>query len=220
MTKRFVCLAAGLLVVMASSTCAQVHLQWGVAGGLSMYHESMHESISEAGMTSTFDTSTDTKTGFVGGIVLDIDLLNLLSIEPGIFYCQRGGQMTFSGDALNPSSTLKQNLDYLSIPVHAKLKWPGLPLVKPYALAGINVAFLLSAKEDDGTTSEDVDSTVSSIDFGLDFGGGIEFDLPVIVPYVEYVFDLGLGNLIKNPVGDETAKSRGSEIKVGIRFKI
>lgn len=220
MTKRFVCLAAGLLVFMGSSTFAQVHMQWGVAGGLSMYHESIHQSLSEAGMTGAVDTSTDTKTGFVGGVVLDISLLNLLSIEPGIFYSQRGAQMTFSGDAVIPGGTAKQNLDYLAVPVHAKLKWPGLPLVKPYALAGINLAFLLSAKEDDGTTSVNMDSTVSSFDFGLDFGGGIEFDLPIVVPYIEYAFDLGLGNLIKNPVGDMTAKSRGSEIKVGIRFKM
>lgn len=60
---------------------------------------------------------------------------------------------------------------------------------------------------------------VSSIAFGLDLGAGIEFSLPVVIPFVEYVYDLGLSNILKNTVGDESQKTSGSEIKAGLKFK-
>jgi opacity protein-like surface antigen len=205
MNKRFLSLAVSILVVINASAFAQIKSQVGVVAGLSMYSEE----ISGEGASQ----SSDTKTGFVGGIVIDFGILNLFSIEPGVLYSMRGGQSTYEGE------TFKHNLSYLAIPVHAKLKWPGLPIVSPYALAGVNLAYLLSANQASSSgISNDFASEVNSVSFGIDFGAGLEFDLPVLIPYLEFVYDLGLTNIAKNIPSDASIKTSGSELRVGIRF--
>ena len=198
-------IAVGALVLINASAFAQIKSQVGVVAGLSIYSEE----ASGGGMSQ----STDTKTGFVGGVVINFGILNLFSIEPGVLYSMRGGQSTYQGE------TQKDNLSYLAIPVHAKLKWPGLPIVSPYALAGVNLAFLLSAKDEYSTGgSDDFTSQVNPVSFGFDFGAGLEFDLPVIIPYLEFVYDLGLTNIAKDIPSDSSIKTSGSELRVGIRF--
>jgi len=221
----FLWLAAGLVALAPLSSLAQVHMQWGVCGGLSLFHESIHYSD----LDGTVDIVSEKRTGFTAGIVFDLCILNIIAIEPGIVYSQRGGQFSVQetqipsgGDqlVLTGNSILdKHKLDFLAIPVHARMLWPGLPIVKPYALAGINLAFLLSAKEEFASASNDISSKINSTAFALDFGAGCEFQLPVIVPFIEYVYNLGMTNLNKNPVGDASQKTSGSEIKAGLRFK-
>ena len=205
MNKRLLGIAVGVLVMINASAFAQVKSQVGVVAGLSMYSEEM----SGGGMSQ----STDTKTGFVGGVVINFGILNLFSIEPGVLYSMRGGKET-SG-----SETVTENLSYLAIPVHAKLKWPGLPIASPYALAGVNLAFLLSGKDESSLGgSLDFTSQANALSFGLDLGAGLEFDLPVIIPYLEFVYDFGLTNIVKNSPSDASLKTSGSELRAGIRF--
>jgi hypothetical protein len=207
MAKRFVGIVVGLVALVGTATQAQTHMEWGVNAGLSMFHETATQ--------GSASISNDTKTGLVAGAVLDIWILNILALEPGIAYSMRGGQFS-----MGTSGTGKENLAYLAIPFHGKVKWPGIPVLSPYALAGLNLGILLSAKADDGTTSEDFSSNVNPLAFGLDFGAGLDFDLPGIVPYIEFVYDLGVSNLAKNAPSDASMTTSGSEIKAGIRFKL
>lgn len=211
MAKRFVGIVVGLVALVGTATQAQTHTELGVNAGLSMFHETATQ--------SSTSISSDTKTGLVAGAVLDIWLLNILALEPSITYSMRGGQFAITLQN-GTSGTLKENLAYLAIPFHAKLKWPGIPALSPYALAGINLGILLSAKDDDGTTSEEFSSEVNPLAFGLDFGAGLDFDLPGIVPYIEFVYDLGVSNLSKDAPSDASIKTSGSELKAGIRFKL
>ena len=169
---------------------------------------------SETNTSGNSTVSGDSKTGFVGGAVYNISVLSVIAIEPGLVYSMRGGQ----GGSMGSES--KESIDYLAIPVHAKLKLPGVPFVSPFILAGVNVGFLVSAKDDDGTTTQDVSSEKALMDLGPDLGIGVELPLTALVPYLEYVYDMGLTGLEKNPQGSETIKTNGSEIKVGVRFKL
>jgi hypothetical protein len=224
MKKRFIWLTTGLVALAPLSTLAQVHMQWGAMGGLGMFNESIHYSDPNG----AFDTVNEIRTGLTAGVVFDLCVLNFIAIEPGIVYSQRGGQFSVQetqvgGDqiVLTGNSILdKHKLDFLAIPIHARLLWPGLPIVKPYALAGMNLAFLLSAKEEFASASNDISSKIKSTALTLDFGVGCEFQLSVFSPFVEYVYNLGMTNLNKNPVGNASLKTSGSEIKAGFRFKL
>jgi len=197
MCKHFI--SIGVFVVLFNFVVfAQVSIQPGVVAGLSLF--------TETAKNNGTSVSTDTRTGPVAGVVMDIAIFKMVSIEPGLVYSERGGRKP------------ELNLAYLAIPVHAKLKWPGMPVISPYALAGINLAFLLASNIAPIVGSPFTDG-MSSIAFGLDLGAGIEFPLPVVIPFVEYVYDLGLSNILRNTVGDESQKTSGSEIKAGLRFK-
>jgi hypothetical protein len=160
--------------------------------------------------------------GTVNGVVLDLSVLNIVSIEPGILYSMRGMKMENSQDSITQTST--ENLSYLAIPVHLKLKYPS-PLLKPYGLAGLNLGILLSAKgktEETGipAVEEDIADECNSIDFGLDFGAGVEFALPALTPFVEFVYYVGLTNVPKDMPDEVTMKNSGWELKGGLRFKL
>jgi opacity protein-like surface antigen len=208
MNKRVLSIAVGAVVLLSTSVFAQVSVQPGITAGLSMFNE---KTTSSGGITTTIDT----KTGMVAGAVLDIVIMKIFSIEPGILYSMRGGQATDDHGV-----TTKDNLSYLAIPVHAKLKIPATPVVGAYALAGVNLGILLSAKSTDGTSTDDRKGQFNSTDFGLDFGAGVELSLVKVVPFVEFVYDLGLSNIDKNATGDASTKTSGMELRAGLRFKM
>lgn len=198
---------AGIVVLFTASVFAQVGLQAGVTGGVSMFKQT------NGGGGNT--VTSDTKNGLVAGGILDIVIMNLLSVEPGIVYEQRGGKWT------NAIGNIEEKtLSYCVVPVHAKLKYRIAPLISPYALAGLNFGFLLSAKNEVTGQSTDIKDGMNPINFGLDFGAGIELGLPKIVPFVEFVYDLGLSNIDKNAAADNSLTNKGMELKAGLRFKL
>jgi opacity protein-like surface antigen len=114
------------------------------------------------------------------------------------------------------------SFNYLAIPVHVKLKYP-LPMVKLYALAGVNMGILLSAKGKGEMTGfpaveTDLKDSLSATDFGIDLGAGVEFSLPKITPFIEFVYYMGMVDIEKDP--DVTDKSSGFEIRAGLKFKM
>jgi hypothetical protein len=214
MNKRFCSLTVIAVVLFTAGVFAQVSVKPGIAVGIN----SFTQKVDAPGMTIT----PDSKTGFVAGGVLDISLMELISIEPGLMYTMRG--MKFEQSSGGTTVTATENLSYLTIPVHAKVKFV-TPMIKPYALAGLNLGILLAAKDKiemtgAPTVDEDVKDSVNAVDMGLDFGLGVDFSLPAITPFVEFAYYLGLMELAKNPDPDVATKSNGWEIKAGLRFKI
>ena len=198
---------AGIVVLITASVFAQVGLQAGVTAGVSMFKQT-----NSGGGNSV---TSDTKNGLVAGGVLDIVIMNLFSVESGIAYEQRGGKWT------NDINNIEEKaLSYCMLPVHAKLKYRAIPLISPYALAGFNFGLLLSAKNEVTGQSTDIKDGLNPIDFGLDFGAGIELGLPKIVPFVEFVYDLGLSNIDKNAGADNSLTNKGMELKAGVRIKL
>lgn len=198
---------------MSASVFSQVTYRPGVSVGLSIYNEK----VTALGTA----LSADPKTGVTVGAVCDIILMNMVSVEPGIVYSQRGSKVDFGGGVMG-----KDNLSYLTIPVNAKLKIPATPVICPYLLAGINGGILMSATADSSDQSFDAKDAYNSFDFGLDFGAGCELDLAnivpswaKIVPSIEYVYYVGLANTWKGADGF-SAKNHGSEIKVGLKYKL
>jgi opacity protein-like surface antigen len=211
MKKRLLLAAVGMILCLTASSFSQLSKQLGVTAGMSMYSATQKEGSST--------TNFDSKTSIVAGAVFDISLLNIVSIEPGLVYSTRNSSYRMITTPFHSSRTIENDFAYLAVPIHAKVRWPGMPVFKPYVLAGVNVGFLLSASSP-GADTTDIKSQCNNLDFGFDFGGGLEFDLPFIVPYIEYVYDLGMSNIIKNLTSNESFKLNGSEIKAGIRFKL
>jgi opacity protein-like surface antigen len=195
------------VIFLSASVFSQVNYRPGVFVGLNIYNEK----VTALGTA----LSADPRTGVSGGAVLEIIIMNMVSIEPGIVYSQRGSKLDFGGGVMG-----KDNLSYLTIPVNAKLKIPATPVICPYILAGLNAGILMSATADSSNQSTDAKNAYNSIDFGLDFGAGFELNLAKIVPYIEYVYYEGLANTWKDVPNGVSAKNHGSEIKAGLKYKL
>jgi hypothetical protein len=163
--------AASLLTVTSAS--AQVTL--GVKGGLN---------IADVGGGDAPSTG-ETKTGFIGGGFLELQFGNIFAVQPEVLYTMKGIE-NFSG---TPDSEIK--LSYIEVPVLLKVNVPiEGSNIRPNFYAGPVVAFEGSCKVTDPGTSvddEDCDAAAAapafddepfetvSTDFGLVFGGGLDF---------------------------------------------
>jgi hypothetical protein len=205
MNNRFLSVAAGAIVLLNTSVFAQVHVRAGAVAGLGMYNEKT---------SGTAAPVYAMKMGVTAGVVLDVVFANMIMLETGAGYSQRGSKLEVNG------AVTSHNLSYLAIPIHGKFKYALLPVLSPFITAGINVGLLLSAQQFDNGEYIDIKPLYSANDYGIDGGAGLEFNLPSATPYIEFVYYIGIPNIEKNPIGDITKKNTGMEVKAGVKFKL
>src|SRR5699024_7841887 len=140
-------------IVLFSSTNAQA--QFAVKGGANF-----------ANFNDT-DASTDTRTGFMGGITYGFQVpFSPVSIQPGVVDAQKGvTSCSGLGDA-------EVKLDYIAIPVVAKVDFIlDNPLFTLHVLFGPYVGFNINsdveASVGDNSSSVNVEDQVRTTDFGV-----------------------------------------------------
>jgi len=197
-------LACFLVAGVTTSMQAQSPVSIGLKGGLNI-----------ADLTNT-EFDTDTRTGFLGGVSLNISLPSIpFGIESGLYYTQKG--TSYSSDI--GTGTLK--LDYLEVPVLARfnLDMPGS--VTPHLLAGpylgFNVNSEIEGSDGESSVSSDISDEIVSTDFGLLFGAGLDFNLGLTALNAQIRYGLGLMNVFEDDV-DDNIKNGVFSIAVGIRF--
>lgn len=197
-------LACFLVAGMTTSIQAQSPVSFGLKGGLNI-----------ADLTNT-EFDTDTRTGFMGGVSLDINLPAVpFGIESGVYYSQKGTSYS------NEIGTGTIKLDYLEVPVLARFNL-GMPgPVTPHVLAGpylgFNVNSEIEGSDGESSVSSDISDEIVSTDFGLLFGAGVDFNLGMTALNAQIRYGLGLTNVFEDDVDDDI-KNGVFSIAVGVRF--
>ncbi len=141
--------------------------------------------------------------------------LGPVAIQPEIYYSRRGVRLE------EAPAWMEFQLNYVEVPVLVKITVLPGPF-GPYLAAGPYGSFLLTAKglmsDGDLEVSEDIKSDFKSTDYGLVFGGGIEFKLAVVKLIVEGRYTMGMANIVADPGEGESAKNKGFSVLVGIGF--
>jgi len=141
--------------------------------------------------------------------------LGPVAVQPEVLYAPFGARMEEGAD------WMEYRMDYLQVPVLLKLTVMPGP-ISPVVYAGPYGAYLLSAKgvaEIGGErTEEDFKDELKSTDYGLVFGGGVDFKMAVVKISVEIRYNLGLANLDKEPEPGFSVKNRSVMILAGIGF--
>jgi len=197
MFKKTLFLAAVLAAV--SSTFAQ---NLGVRAGLNLANQKLD--IDGADLPDP-----DNHIGFHVGVVADIGITDMFYIQPGLLFSLKGTEynMDFMGFA---KVEAKMSLYYIEVPVLASAK---IPINESLALrinAGPYVGFGIGGTGEvkqtvmgqSQTISGDAfgdDGTYNRLDFGVAFGGGIEFQKF----YVGVNYGLGLANIAKADADEE-----------------
>ena len=200
-------LVAALLTVSTLSVYSQSKLSLGFEAGINI-----------ANTNQTPSTSFGSKMGFIIGGVLDAPITPTFSIAPGIRFITKGN--AYSG----ADGTITNNASVIEIDALVKVKFP-LTEIKPYLFAGPNLGFIMSVNSTQtptGGTSQtyDVSSNFETIDFGLMFGGGLDFKLtPTMDLFGQFGYSLGLSNIQKNNPAS-TTKTTGIQMTTGLRFKL
>lgn len=152
---------AALMLFLTASLSAQTEMWFGPKAGASM------AKVTGDDIDSLF-SDVKYKTGFAAGVFLNAGLTPSIAIQPELLYVMRGAKE----DVID----LKLKANYVALPVLIKWMAPTQGSVKPNLFVGPEVAFLMSAKIDTVGGDVDVKDSTKSVDFGLVFGGGLDFD--------------------------------------------
>lgn len=182
--KKIILIFVLLLPLFSHSLFSQkLPIKIGVRGGINIadWRGDAMESFSElADMSSVL--KTENLTGFHAGIFFEVPVTNRFSIEPGVFYSQKGlkvSQTLSEGGFLNLKGEISSKLNYIELPVLAKVN-----LTEGFYLAGgPQVAYLASSKirAEAGILgfsigeNFDIDPGFREFDFGILGGLGYQF---------------------------------------------
>lgn len=199
-------LFAALLAVSTISVYSQPTLSLGLEGGLNL-----------ANVSITPSQTSNSRTGLIIGGVLDIGISRNIGVTTGLRFTMKGFQIT------NGGATFTDKLNYLEVPALLKVKFP-LTEVKPYLVGGPVLGIRVSASEEqsNGTQTADVDasSAYETIDFGLLFGGGLDFNVANKTDlFIQAGYGFGLSNIWKQTT-TVTVKNYGIQITGGVKFKL
>ncbi len=197
---------AGLFLfsVAPGATQAQGLVNFGIKGGVNIANISFDD----------FDDN-DPRTGFTIGAALNIGFPMLpVGLETGLYYSQQG--TTLKSTLLDLEGTTK--LDYLKIPVLAKVMLGPPGPLSPYFVAGPYAAFILNAEQETTTNglsgTVDISDEVESVDFGLTMGVGADFKLMPATMSVQIRYSYGLTDIFE----ETGSKNRVLSILAGFSF--
>lgn len=185
--------AALIATALAAAPAAAQGWALGFEGGLN---------VSDLSGESVEGDEIDSELGLRAGGVLRYDVA-----PDGVFGIQTGATYSRKGAA---DETVDLNLDYLEVPLVLVVNIPtdGAP-VQPRLYGGGSFNFELSCElaAVDGDESVDCDEGDAverkSFDFGLRFGGGLDFPIsPNAAITVDAGYDLGLTNIDDTEGGD------------------
>jgi len=137
---------------------------------------------------------SESRTGLNFGMGYDLLNIGLVSIGPELHYAQRGAeafQLAMAGDVTLPAGPAEIALDYVEVPLLARVRAPMLGPVAPYLMGGPVFGWKLDCKValdagqgsaapscDDILTRDGIEAKVRDYEQGLLLGAGL--DLPVL----------------------------------------
>ncbi|HVF98063.1 MAG TPA: porin family protein [Flavisolibacter sp.] len=137
-----------LSLALSTFIFAQTKLGYGVKAGVTKAGLSGNAVNSFQSLLDFADGAftTQSRSGFFGGAYVSIPVSNMFSIEPGLYYSQKGyglkGSLSVKGaEFLSANATAQLNTTYIDLPVLAKVNMSGFQL-----FAGPQVSYLADAK--------------------------------------------------------------------------
>ncbi len=165
------------------------------------------------------------KTGWLVGAFLGIPVNSMISIEPQVFYSQKGTKIS----ATQGSGEAEIKLGYVEVPLLLKVWIPVSGNVEPYFFAGPEFEYNSSCKVKGsafGITSEadcegsQADVSIKSTDFAATGGAGIQFLMGGQSVRVDARYTQGLTDINDSSNDDTKAKLKGFAVTVGIGFNL
>jgi hypothetical protein len=181
--KKKILLFAGLFFSMTSF--AQ-HITYGASAGVGIYNM-RGDAVNNIKQLLNFTNDiirAKPVTGFYGGGYANIPLMNNLSVEPGLYYSQKGYEVSGSYtlkdiEILTASAAAKLRSSYIELPVLLKANFNGLQV-----FAGPQISYLTNAKLNTSASlagfnllnkSIDVTNQFNKWDAGVTGGVGYQF---------------------------------------------
>lgn len=162
--------------------------------------------------------STGTRVGFIGGVLLDVPLMDRIAIETGGLLSFKG--VTTTAELFGVSAELDLRMTYLDVPALIRVGLGKSESVSGFLLAGPTLGFHLTSSARLTTAgigvSEDVSDLINPVDLGLTIGGRVQYKR--IIGDVRYTFGLLEAADAGGDFLDDTSKHRVLSFMAGWRF--
>lgn len=191
-----------LFTAVIQNTNAQSPIDFGVKTGVNV-----------SNFAGT-DDSPDFRTGLMVGVAADLSFPLLpVGVETGLYYSQKGAEISMGG------LTSATRLDYLEVPVLAKISLgPPGPLsihllAGPYAGLNIN-----AEQEDPGEDPIDISDAVNALDIGGTIGVGASVSALLTKVDVQARYSRGFNSVFEENGNGDDPKNSVFTVSVGIFF--
>jgi opacity protein-like surface antigen len=194
------------LLIQPLSAQSTNPIEIGSRLGLNMGNASLTPDVSAP-------ASKSMRTGFAAGLYSEFGVAEGFAITAEALYNQGGYKITSGGS----EATVK--FDQILVPISGKYKFAiENSTVRPFIFGGGDVGFTAKAEYEAGGTSTDVKDSVESVDFGVHFGAGVEFEISSGVDlFFDGRFGVGLKDIVKNSAIE--AKPWNIGILMGVSFR-
>jgi len=194
------------ILVMTILLSPSLRAEIGFKGGLNFANQSWSAEGISLSMTSVQEP--------IFGAFYLARVGKYFAIQPEVIYSQKGTKYEILDESL------KIRLSYLEIPVLVKFYVTPEGKAQPFLFAGPALGIKLSAKGIVDGESEDISDEYKGTDFGLVFGGGLEYDLGKALFIVDLRYSLGLANIIVEEESDieATVKNKAFVVMIGFGF--
>ncbi len=213
-----------LIVGLVSAPSAWASAAFGVKGGLNLANVSVDPEPSGV----SFDMRTGIGVG--GDIEFSLSASNKLTLRADVLYMMKGTK--YNEDGVDPNygaytieATYK--LDELVVAPFLVFRFPSGGAT-PFIQVGPELGFNLTHKYDldyeftdqnvSGSESGDIEDW-ASMNFGLNFGGGVAIPAGKGEVLFDARYNLGLKNMYTG-TGDETDKTNGIQFLIGYNFTV
>jgi hypothetical protein len=194
-----------LALVFGVPAASAQEMSWGIKGGVNF-----------ANLETEADSELaplDMRIGIVAGVFFTVPIGGLFSIQPEILYSQKGNAFDIPELAVEGAT----EIDYLETPILVRVGRWRTGGTTFNAFAGPSLGFKVRARATAEGAGEresiDISDDIETFDFGVVFGGGVEFGRFV----VDGRYTWGLSNLSKAD-DDLKVTNRVISIMGGVRF--
>ncbi len=197
------CATAWALVLLCGGPAAAQGFGIGAKGGVNLATQRIERDGEER-------TDLTTRVGMVAGVFATLPVTSWFDVQSEALYTSKGGRLDLDGVKASVA------VDYLEVPVLARLSRRGPGGGRYYAAAGPSIAFRLRSRSRTsfGSATEEVDlgEDIEALDYGFAAGGGIEIGRLVF----DGRYTFGLKDIDKDD--SATATNRALSITAGFRF--
>lgn len=202
---------------------AQQKTSFGLKAGFSAANFSLKDD-------DGYKEKTKTLPAFHGGVIVDIPLDDQLSLQPGLFFSQKGAKLNGGDtDSAGHFGTASFRISYLELPVNLVYKYQvgtgklfaGIGVYAAYGVGGKvkatqgNVSVSVPVKfKGDADGSDMTTVYVKPFDAGANFMIGYELKMGLL-----FSVNYSLGLVNTDPYPKETQKQRYFGVSVGYLFK-
>lgn len=181
------------MIVIAAMTIqfAEAQTKFGLKAGANF-----------ATFTGSDAKDLDMLTSFYGGGFVNLELTDMISIQPEVLYSAQGAKSSEMG------VDITSKVNYINVPIMLQLKFGSI-----YAEVGPQIGFLMSAEASSSGVTIDFKDNTKSTDIGAAIGAGFKFENGL---GIGARYSMGFSSI--DDVGDSDIKN--SVIGLGLSYTI